>query len=390
MKILSQLFKMHKFAPTLYFCLLFLLLAEGFMILIGPILISNRTYLRLYLGKAASESTRRFLADKDEFLVYDPIVGWHNRPNVSRDKWQTDELGSRSAHRFDLVNLKPRRILFLGDSRVNGGTGVKGDETISAYSEDSLTQTINLGTMLYSLDQIYLAYISNQYCYDANFVVVGIQGDVEPGLINRYIPFRDRYEVNMPYFKPRFELSDTGVVLLPQPSKAAFERILDSADLLDTIKTTDKYYSKFAEFRQFGLTPIASGVWFISSKIRNLWRLANGETGISPLEIELLRHMKKTVTEHNASLIFIVFPEQRQTFPSWWRAKMPDYYRQMVIELIKDGYKILDARQVLRDSHRMPWELYASDGIHLKPEGNRILANALRILILSDTLSAIP
>jgi hypothetical protein len=382
MRILKILSRIRQGAPSLYFCLIFLILAELFMAVIAPLFIPEHIYLKLYLGKAASESTRRFLADKDEFLLYDSMVGWRNRPNVSRGDWHTDDFGSRSPHPINLSDTKPNRLLFLGDSRTNGGTGVKNSETIAAYIEDSLTQAINFGTMLYSLDQDYLAYESDLYHFNANIIVIGLPGDIELGLNNRYIPFRDHDEVNMPYFEPRFMLTDTGAALLSVPSKAEFGKMLDSADFLDSLKATDEYYAEFWQYKHFGLTPLASSAMYLFTKSMNLMRLIKGVSTISPLAEEVLHQMKKSVAMHHATSIFIVFPEQKQTFPSWWRAKLPDGYEQVIAELRREGFKILDCRQVLRDSHRLPWELYSADGIHLTPEGNRIVAIALRQLLI--------
>jgi hypothetical protein len=378
MGINSLLQRVRQGAPALFYCVISLILAELFMAIIAPIFIPESSYLKLYLGKAAFESTRRFLADKDEFLVYDPMVGWHNRPNVSRGDWQTDKLGSRSPHPINLSDNKPNCILFLGDSRINGGTGVKNSETIAAYIEDTLNQAINFGTMLYSLDQEYLAYISDLYRYEANIVVIGLPDDIELGLNNRYIPFRDRKEVNMPYFKPRYILYDTTLVLLPVPSRAEFTKTLESADLLDSLKTADDYYPRYWQFKHFGLTPIASSAWYIYTKARNLMSLIRGNENISPLAKDVLRVVNDSVAAHRASAIFIVFPEQKQTFMSRWRAMLPDTYGRAIAVLKLKGYKILDCRQVLRESHRQPWELYAADGIHLTAEGNRIVAEALR------------
>jgi hypothetical protein len=109
--------------------------------------------------------------------------------------------------------------------------------------------------------------------------------------------------VNIPFFKPRFVLTDTGTILLPLPSKATFDRMLESADLLDSLKTSDGCYDRFVEFKHFGMTPLASSAWFVFTKARNLKQLIDGEDSFSPLAKELIQRMQTAVAMHNAAVV---------------------------------------------------------------------------------------
>lgn len=381
--VLKRLAGIRQGAPVLFYAVVFWLAAECIMIFIAPLIIPQYVYLRLYLGKRARESTSRFLAGRDEFLVYDPVVGWRNRPNSERGKWIIDSAGSRSTHPIGPAPTKPNRVLFLGSSLTNGGMVVSAHETISAYAEDSTTEAVNFATMMYSLDQMCLAYESDLYRFNANVVVVGLSGDPADGLTNRYIPLRYVSEVNVPYFKPRFELADTGAVLMPVPPLAAYDRILKANDLADTLRATDAFYSELAEFMRFGLTPLSDGMWYLFKKARNLTRLVAGDDTELPLAITIMRRLKLEAGQHHASVVFMLLPDQTITFPSVWRSRLPDSYSRVVAELKVNGFTLLDGRAVLRQSGRAAWQVYMPDAVHFSPEGNRLIGQALQQLLKS-------
>jgi hypothetical protein len=383
---LRQLGGVRRKAPALFYGLVFLLAAELVAVVAGPMVIPNYVYLRLYLGKKARESTARLLADRDQFLMYDPVVGWRNRPNADRGNWRTDSLGSRSTHPFGLERLKPTRVLFLGSSLTNGGMGVAANETISAYVEDSTTEAINFGTMLYSLDQMYLAYSSELYRYNANVIVVGLSGDPADGLTNRYIPFRNRSETNLPFLKPRLLVIDTGVTLISVPPRQIYSQMLQAGDILDSLRSTDTYYGKFAQFSHFGLTPLSSGMWYLFEKARNLVRLVTEVDSTPLLSIVLMKRLEDEARSHGASVVFMLLADQSLTYPSAWRSRLPDQYGRTVEELRRRGFTLLDGRHVLWLADRTPWQVYGPDAAHFTAAGNRLIGQALQRLLKSSAV----
>ncbi len=253
--------RLWSLAPVLSWTVLFLFLAEVLVAVVAPALLSDRLYLRAYLGRDARESTIQIAGDLGSYLTWNPVTGWRNRPNSSRKKWQVDEHGARATHAFGQHKEGRRRILFLGDSMTNGGTAVTRDETISAYVEDADTEALNFGTMLFGLDQMLLDYEDRLGAFEADVVVVGLSENAMAGLANRYIPFRRRSETNMPYFKPRFAIESGRLRLIPVPPRDAYERLLTRADLLPELRETDDFYGEFAAFKRCGWLPLSGAAW---------------------------------------------------------------------------------------------------------------------------------
>ncbi|MFC1475474.1 hypothetical protein ACFLQW_00545 [Candidatus Zixiibacteriota bacterium] len=374
----KQLLHLSSTAPVIFWTLIILLLAEFFVVFAAPLIVPDHVYLYFYLDERARASTREFLQNRHAFLLRDEITGWRNRPNAEIGKWQLDPHGARTTHVITIQPTKPRRILFLGSSLINGGANISVNETISAFLEDSVTEAINFGTMMYSLDQSYLAYEHELYKYQADIIVVGLSVNATDNLFNQYIPFRSRTEVNMPFLKPRFEMRAGKLELIPLPPKKMHEDVFYNSDLINYLKQTDNFYREFAAYKRVGFLPFSSGVWWVYKRAGNLLRLIKGNRGEAPFLLNLMTGMAKTAQSHGATVIFLMLADRQTTEPTGWRSLLPDHYRALVAELQAKDFDILDSREALRVCSLPVRSLYQSDSHHFSPAGNRIIAEALR------------
>ena len=370
-------------APTLFYTLLLWLTAELLVALIAPVVVPRHAALSWYLGAEARRATRLFLDDRNPCLTYDALTGWRNRPGSEVETWRVDSLGSRSTHPLGLVKLRARRLLFLGSSLVNGNWGVTTGETISAYCEDSLTETLNCATMLYSLDQCLLAYQGGLHRLGADVVVVGLSDEPDEGLTNRYLPFRCRTEVLMPFFKPRFVLEGATARLVPVPTRERWRTLLASPTLLDSLARDDACFGDFESYRRLGWMPLSAGLRRAVLVFRKMSRLVAGRAEAGPLARLLMRRLVEEAAQHHARTVFILLPDRSATFPSSWRRLLTDRHAAVLDELRCEGFVVLDGREPLRTSGLQPWQSYQWDGIHYSPAANRILADRLMGLIRS-------
>jgi len=370
-------------APVLFGAIGLLLAVEAAACLLGPVVIPSQTYLSWYLGPKARSRTAQFLqpASQDAYLVFDSVLGWRNRPGVSRGNWSVDSLGARSVRGARARGpTRPLRVLFLGSSLVNGGAAVSNSETISAYVEDSAIEALNFGTMLYAFDQAYLAYATGLYRLDARIVVVGVPAEPGEGLSNRYVPFRARDEVNMPFLKPRFRLAGDTLVLEPVLPLALWRSEFDTPAFVDSLRGTDGSFGRFAAFARFGQTPIAAGVSALYQRVRGLATAWNGGAD-RRLFLALLSRLQAVARSHDAAVLVMIVPDGEVTFPGLLRRRLPDRYPAVVAELRERGVVVLDGREALRASGVPAALLYNADGIHLTPAGNQVVAEALRPLL---------
>jgi hypothetical protein len=371
-------------APTFCYGVVVLIAIELATIFIAPAILPSHLYLKLFLPENSKTSIAKLVRGADDYFVYDPVVGWRNRPNANIRKWVTDSLGSRSAHPVLEQSAKPVRVLFLGNSVINGGDRIDANETISFYAEDSNTESINFATMLYSLDQAYLSYVSELYRYHPNILVVGLQGDPGRGLGNRFVPFAKREEINIPFFKPRFILRDTGICLVPAYALGAYDAILNSDSALDSLIATDDYSSNFLKWEHFGLTPVSDCIWKAIQTVKSKLEVLSGRSTPLDLTRALMRQLVKIAHDNHAEVVFMVLPDRREAFVSQLRANFPDGYELVVDQLKGEEFTIFDCRPVVRSSGVSGELLYMPDGVHFTPEGNRIIAAGLKPFLKAE------
>jgi hypothetical protein len=370
--------RLRQRAPVLLLTLVFWLAAEILAALLLPVVVPRHVALSWYLGAEARQATRIFFDDAHPLLTYDSLNGWRNRPGSSQGNWRIDSLGSRSTHALGWQKVRPRRLLFLGNSLINGDLDMLPGETISALCEDSLTEAGNFATMLYSLDQMVLAYTGGLHRFGADVVVVGFS--MPPGhmLTCRYVPFLQRSQVRMPYFKPRFVEEGDSLRFVPVPPLSAWRRMFTSTATFDSLERDGGYLGEFESYRRFGLTPLSAGLWQAGRRAHNLSSLLRGDEENLSLVVRLMRELVAAAGQRQARVIFIALPQRQQTFPSGVRRWLPDGYAGTVAVLRQRGLVVLDGRVPLRASGLPASSLFTGDGKHFTFAGNRVLAAALR------------
>lgn len=362
-----------------WFLLLWIVVELGAAFVL-PLVLPQGYYLRRYLGDAGQKNLVAFYQGDSEALVYDAAAGWRNKPGYSRGRWQIDEHGGRTTEPIPLERGTKRRAIFLGSSLVNGGTGVTADETISAAVQDSTTEALNFGTMLHALDQSRAAYVDRLRDYRPDLVVVGISGEPLEGITNRFVPFRMRSEVNMPYFKGRPLLNSQGIEYLAVPSPDEALSYLASPGSYGQVVAQDRHSDSFERFVRFEQTPLMNSLAYVWRRASNLFALLRTNDQEMELLVTLIESFDRDVRADGAELVIMVLPSRRIVEPGW-RRRLPDLYGAKVDAIQATGVAVLDGRAVLRASGRPGWELYIADAVHYTPQGNAIIGAALRQLI---------
>jgi lysophospholipase L1-like esterase len=377
----KQLLHMRRHAPVIFYALLFLVIVELFGIVGAPRLFPDHLYIQFYLPDHAQLNTERHLDGTDQYNVRDELLGWRNRPECVYNKWQVDKLGSRSTHDFTTEPEKPVRILLLGSSLINGGPFVEIEETITAHLEDSVTECINFGVMRYTLDQSYLYYKERLAKYKPNLLIVELGTNPCEGLLNQYLPFRDRHATDMPFLKPRFVFNSDSLALIPVPQKWMHDSLYDSEALFRHLRATDYFYNDFKAFRHLGALPLSSIAWYVYSKGRTVYRESEENYYGYKLLTNLMQRLVDVAEQNGAQVVFLSLPNRVTSFPDKWRKFIPDIYGERVARLRKEGFEIVDAREVVRASGQPFWRLYVYDDRHFTPIGNKLIADKLETTI---------
>ena len=85
--------------------------------------------------------------------------------------------------------------------------------------------------------------------------------------------------------------------------------------------------------------------------------------------------------KHDAEVVFLLLPDQTTFAMSGVHHILPDNYARRYDELHSAGYKVVDIRQIFRESGRTAYELFHVDQVHLTPLSNQMIAKALQPMI---------
>jgi hypothetical protein len=340
--------------------------------------VPETTLLDWYLGDRYEGVLEDFLAHEG-IVVPDKLVGWVNKPNYVAGNWIADDRGARVASTSVPHQTKPINVAFFGSSTINGGNGVGGGQTISAYLDSEDIAASNFGSMLYSIDQSLLAYLENGANAGYDFVVVGIDDEVETAS-SLFVPLQSREEVNLPFLRPAFKEADGRLQPLifgdgGQPTRE------DWPALLDYLAEHDTSYYMFETYKRWGLLPLASLGRTAYIRLRKAIWVGESYDAAIRLQLLIMGELVRDAAQYDAEVLFVKFsPLAGLTRSSYFvdRHKQDRYRRS----LESSGMNVLFLDSVLAETGRPFGDFFRPDGVHLAAEANQIVADKLRAKIL--------
>ena len=356
--------------------MLFLLILEGTMSLFLPRVVPDTLYLRAYLSWESVHQTRRFLSGQRTIEV-DKQLGWRNRPDSNFQKIYYDQWGSRSHLGIQAGQRKAQRILFFGDSRINGHLDLSNTETINAYLDDDDTETLNFASALYRLDQNYLALQSKQAEFKADVAVIGIDGRLGSLLNCHYLPFHTRSNTTL--LKPRFELKSGQLTAKIPPFYQLLENLPNNPKLLDFLAKEDPCYAQFQYYKTWQSTPLFSilhNAQELLSKILKKLSMQKAEPsykGDLMVGLALLKAIAQFSQEQSLKVIFILLPTQLE----WTGALSEQSYQRTRQALEIENLAFIDVLAMLRQTTLQTDDIFA-DGVHFSARANQLIAQALQ------------
>ena len=291
---------------------------------------------------------------KERALVFDPDLGWHPLPNLSKvsPHWgimrpaRTNSHGWRDGeHAFE----RPpgiRRAVLVGDSFAFGLYVDDGDR-LSEILEGRLDrfEVVNMGVTAWGTDQQLRALEMHGFRYSPDIVLL------------LAFPANDlediRMERNCSWPKPRFDLVD-GELELVKPALTWDIRLRSVSYCAEFV---------YEQLRTKGTDERTTESWKSRDTI--------------PLYAAIVRRMAEECKAHNAHPVAIVAypPESIATGPS-------EAERRARLALEEAGFTTCDTFGAFRERTRAGESLYADDAMHWNARGNAVAAEAVRQLLL--------
>ncbi len=369
------LFGLHKLAIVIFSFLLLEFVFSHILILIVP----DTLYLRAYLNKDAINHTYKVL-NKQGSIELDSLCGWKNRANIDYYGIVFDKYRSRSFKGISEGKRKKWRIIFLGDSKINGYPHLWNYELVNAYIDCDSIETLNFGTVLYCLDQSLLALPGYIDKFSPDVVVICIGSEESALLDAHYIPFV-REEISVPLLKPRFVIEGDSLRLIKPDYYALFQNFPDCPKLLEFLKANDPYYDVFQHYKLWGMTPLLDFClmikdFYIRMKGKYLdkrMNRINQENNLKNFELlkRLIEESQVIANKNNVRLIYLLSPRRNEYRNIELKAyrDIAELLNQLNIEYI-DGLKVLQ-------SYTGDEELFL-DWVHPSKKANELYAEEIR------------
>jgi hypothetical protein len=175
----------------------------------------------------AREVVDRYLKDSSGFLLYDPDLGWNNRPRTCtpEGRYCANSFGLRADREYTAA-LRPGvfRVSMFGDSFIAGfdadfpdSLAVQVESMLEAKGLDA--EVLNFGVGGFGFDQAYLYYNRDGNRFDTNVIVQGLQMENvgRDVTLFRIVAFPG---TGIPFSKPRYLLRDGTLELINRPTVA--------------------------------------------------------------------------------------------------------------------------------------------------------------------------
>lgn len=310
---------------------------------------------------------------------FDPELGWRNEPGACEAGGRRcfDAIGARG--RGERAPGPPpgvRRVACFGDSYTYGSDVDDGEDWPARLDAlDPGLEVLNLGVGGYGTDQALLRFRREGPALGADVVLVGLLVENIGRNVNRYRPLYYPSTVACSA-KPRFALNDDGeleLVPLPYATRRELLEAVSSGRVLDDLAEHEYWRGDRPLVPGSTLARIAAA-WsaYRRRQPEVLWSDPDGE----PFRVTLaiLENFEREARAAGASRVgVLVFPRARE-LADLARRGTP-FWGTLLEALDARGVPWLDLAQALRarSGAAPPY----TDGGHLDPEGNRIVAEAV-------------
>lgn len=283
------------------------------------------------------------------YLVFDADLGWTiGADRASRNGlYHSDALGfRRSGARVE----EPLAAAF-GDSFTHGDD-VGDDETWIARLNARGTGVINAGVPAYGVDQAWLRYRRVKATIAPPVVLIGVMADNIARHLNRYRPFITPAE-RVYFVKPRFELNEGRLELIPSPFRSAADYSRPPEELtaqLRKVGERDRFFqSRYYEASSsdaLHLLRVARTLSVDPAANRD-WRRLYADSGAVDLTLALVEGFAKEVVD-DGRIPLIVFLPERSVSEDVAAGRVPPT-ASLVSRLSKTGYSVIDLTQPVAD-----------------------------------------
>jgi lysophospholipase L1-like esterase len=329
----------------------------------------------------AKEVVDRYLKDSSGFLLYDPDLGWANRPRTCtpEGRYCANSFGLRADREYTAA-MRPGsfRVSMFGDSFVAGfdadfpdSFAVQVQNNLKARGLDA--EVLNFGVGGFGFDQAYLYYNRDASRFDTNVIVQGLQMENvgRDVTLFRIVAFPG---TGIPFSKPRYILNDGKLELINHPTIPPEDvpKTLANFHRWPLAKYEPSYSGKYQHHWYTPSKLLSTLIDLKAAKEESPQDLFTVDGEAMNITVALLERYRAEVAETGKPFVLIYFP--RADVIDAILAGKPDPWQPHLDRL--KGFTIVDPtpRLVAYAKEHGTASLY---GGHYSPIGYRLVAESL-------------
>jgi hypothetical protein len=334
-----------------------------FILFLAAFELVAHVWVHFFLGRKHALHKQTASAAEVPWTVYDPSLGWKNKPGASVPRAfpsgdvRINDQGFRADRHYGVTPPGHRRVLAIGDSFTFGfGAGNGLDWPAQLECLDPALEVINLGVCAYDMGQIVLAYETAAERFPHDTVVLGfLNWDLNRSL-NDYTATG--------FSRPLFRIRDGRLALtnVPVPSpKPPGSSVYGPLMIQRMVRTALVAH----EVRLFINQPDRSQSW-------RLGRL-------------LIRRLAESARRHGARLVVVDIPwfDSLKTRDAPWLSYGPRLFAE-------ENIPYLDLHPVFRERLGLEHLFETPTGGHCSPAGYRLIAAQSLSLLRREGLARVP
>lgn len=350
---------------------------------------------RPIITPAQRERLRTWANTQTSFLMFDPVLGWTNRPNATVEKegitLTSNSIGLRTTREY--TPSKPRGVTRLA---AFGPSFTFGDEVPDQASWPAMMEQLrpelevmNWGVNGYGTDQSMLRYRMYGAAYRPDIVFIGYEDNNQFRNVNRFRPFYKGEDTDLPLTKPIFVPNNNQLELIDNPYQdvdALFSALDNRANgFIDTVCPRDAFCDP-ALYRSYPLDLFASArflrtlIYEISAFDLDLPNQSANDPEL--VTLALLETFVSEVLNNQSQPVVVFFPQQVSTLRKYESGQLR-HYHDYIPELEALGAQVIDLNKPLVQTRQARGFDYAdffvrgNDGGHYTKLANQIVAETI-------------
>ncbi len=327
-------------------------------------------------------SLEAHLSETDSYMMFDAELGWTVRPSAQKSIYRSNGRGLRADREYSEKPPADRvRVAAFGDSFTHA-SGVPNGSTWEDVLErlQPGLEVLNFGIPGSDPGQGLLRYRREGTAFQPAVVLIGMMSENIKRMVNTFRPFYFS-KSGIPFSKPRFEVRDGRLALIPNPLRSLDEvraLLRDPERMLPRLGRHDYFYQRYHRRSRFDFLPSVRFFRVVGDQYFDQPILVDNQYNVRSeayaVSLGVLRQFYAEAHAHGSLPVIVLFPQRADVMKR--RSGRPTLYQPLLDQLRRDGLRVLDLGDGFA-RYDPQGKISKKKFIHYPPDGNDLVGRTV-------------